>query len=338
MGPKSRELLQTPDRCRPVARDRLCLSRHLPRPLRLEPWRTVRSHPHELRRRAGVGALCARRVRHAASTQLIWSRPAGDPRASGDAGHFCARMPAAIGEGLSATGGTTSGPRIQPLEAGLGFAVAWDKPADFIGKQALLRQRQAGVTKRLAVFTLDDPEALPFHDEPLYRDDELAGYVTLGPFRTDAGPRRHLRLCQQSRGRDGRIRDVGHLRARHRRHPLRLHTPPGPALRSQGGAAQGVSVMREQRCRMNGEKRSRRGAVGFRRRRIEPESKSEVRGRPEGESVLRGFAAPGLLPSVELCGPDLVARVIPFMQAEKLVLGDLPEPPALGGLDVLVHP
>ena len=28
-----------------------------------------------------------------------------------------------------------------PLEAGLGFAVAWDKPGGFIGREALLKQR-----------------------------------------------------------------------------------------------------------------------------------------------------------------------------------------------------
>ena len=32
-----------------------------------------------------------------------------------------------------------------PLEAGLGFAVAWDKPGGFTGRDALLRQKEAGV-------------------------------------------------------------------------------------------------------------------------------------------------------------------------------------------------
>ena len=31
-----------------------------------------------------------------------------------------------------------------PLEAGLGFAVAWDKPGGFIGRDALLNARAAG--------------------------------------------------------------------------------------------------------------------------------------------------------------------------------------------------
>ena len=69
-----------------------------------------------------------------------------------------------------------------PLEAGLGFAVAFEKEPDFIGRDALLTQRETGLKRRLVVFTLDDPEALPLHDEPVYRDGELVGYVTSADF------------------------------------------------------------------------------------------------------------------------------------------------------------
>lgn len=41
------------------------------------------------------------------------------------------------------------GPGITPLEAGLGWVVAWDKPGGFVGRQALLAQRQAGLSRRL---------------------------------------------------------------------------------------------------------------------------------------------------------------------------------------------
>src|SRR5207248_2482471 len=40
-----------------------------------------------------------------------------------------------------------------PLEAGLGFAVAWD--TDFLGRDALRAQRDRPLTRRLTVFTLD---------------------------------------------------------------------------------------------------------------------------------------------------------------------------------------
>ena len=69
-----------------------------------------------------------------------------------------------------------------PLEAGLSFAVAFDKPAGFNGKEALLRQRREGLKKRLAVFTLDDPEPLLLGDEPIYRDGKLVGRTTSGAF------------------------------------------------------------------------------------------------------------------------------------------------------------
>jgi heterotetrameric sarcosine oxidase gamma subunit len=68
------------------------------------------------------------------------------------------------------------------LEAGLGFTVAWDKPGGFIGREALLRQRKAGIRRRLAVFTLDDPEPLMYHNEPIWRDGVLVGRITSAMF------------------------------------------------------------------------------------------------------------------------------------------------------------
>jgi glycine cleavage system T protein len=69
-----------------------------------------------------------------------------------------------------------------PVEAGLGFAVAWDKPGGFIGKEALEEQRQNGVTKRLVQFALDDPEPLLYHNEPIWRGDAIVGHITSGMF------------------------------------------------------------------------------------------------------------------------------------------------------------
>ena len=67
-----------------------------------------------------------------------------------------------------------------PLEAGLGFAVAWDKPGGFLGRDALLRRREAGVSRRLVTFTLDDPTPLLYHNEPIWRDGTLVGKTTSG--------------------------------------------------------------------------------------------------------------------------------------------------------------
>jgi 4-methylaminobutanoate oxidase (formaldehyde-forming) len=83
------------------------------------------------------------------------------------------------------------GPEETPLEAGLGFAVAWDKPGGFIGREALLRQREAGVARRLMLFAVEGAHPLLLHDEPLYRDGALVGRTTSG----GRGFRTGLSLC-----------------------------------------------------------------------------------------------------------------------------------------------
>lgn len=69
-----------------------------------------------------------------------------------------------------------------PLQAGLNFAVAYDKPGGFIGRDALLKQKEAGIDRRLVQFKLEDPEPLLYHDEPILRDGELVGHTTSGMF------------------------------------------------------------------------------------------------------------------------------------------------------------
>ena len=64
------------------------------------------------------------------------------------------------------------------LEAGLGFTAAWDKPGGFVGREALLAQRAAGVTRRVMQFLLADADASLFHDEPIWRDGVRVGRVT----------------------------------------------------------------------------------------------------------------------------------------------------------------
>ena len=69
-----------------------------------------------------------------------------------------------------------------PLEAGLGFAVAMDKPGGFIGREALLRQKERGLTRRLAQFVMEDVEPLLYHNEPILRGDKIVGRITSGMF------------------------------------------------------------------------------------------------------------------------------------------------------------
>ena len=67
------------------------------------------------------------------------------------------------------------------LEAGLGFAVKTDKP-DFVGRDAVLRKKEAGLDMRLVQFKLTDPEPLLYHNEPVMRDGEVVGYLSSGVY------------------------------------------------------------------------------------------------------------------------------------------------------------
>ena len=74
-------------------------------------------------------------------------------------------------------------PEDTPLEAGLGFAVRLDKPGGFIGRDALMRQKERGrLSKRLVMFRLEDPEPVLFHEEPVWLNGELAGYISSGAY------------------------------------------------------------------------------------------------------------------------------------------------------------
>ena len=69
---------------------------------------------------------------------------------------------------------------ISPLQAGLDFAVAWE--SDFIGREALLRQRDAGTANRIVSIVLDDAGAVPLGNEPIYLDDTIVGKTTSATF------------------------------------------------------------------------------------------------------------------------------------------------------------
>ncbi|MBA8904775.1 GcvT family protein [Aminobacter ciceronei] len=67
------------------------------------------------------------------------------------------------------------------LEAGLGFAVKTGK-GDFIGRDAVLRKREAGLARRLVQFRLTDPEPLLFHNEAIVRNGKIVGTITSGNY------------------------------------------------------------------------------------------------------------------------------------------------------------
>lgn len=70
-----------------------------------------------------------------------------------------------------------------PLEAGVGFAVDFDKPGGFVGREALLRQReQRPLRSRLVQFRLHDPEPLLYGEEPILMEGERVGYLRSGAY------------------------------------------------------------------------------------------------------------------------------------------------------------
>jgi len=77
-----------------------------------------------------------------------------------------------------------------PLEAGLKFAIDFDKPDGFVGRDALLAQWENRPYKsRLVQFLLEDPEALLYGEEPIIRDGKTVGYLRSGAYgHTLGGP------------------------------------------------------------------------------------------------------------------------------------------------------
>ncbi|KIC09235.1 oxidoreductase [Leisingera sp. ANG-M1] len=69
------------------------------------------------------------------------------------------------------------GPEITPLEAGLGFTVAWD--TDFFGKDALVTQKANGLSHRMVLFNLPG-HPLVLHDEPVLEEGRVVGFTTSG--------------------------------------------------------------------------------------------------------------------------------------------------------------
>ena len=69
-----------------------------------------------------------------------------------------------------------------PLQAGLGFAVKLDTNAPFLGREALIEQRQTGLKRRLACFTADDNDVVLLGRETIYRNGERVGWLTSGGY------------------------------------------------------------------------------------------------------------------------------------------------------------
>jgi 4-methylaminobutanoate oxidase (formaldehyde-forming) len=68
-----------------------------------------------------------------------------------------------------------------PYEAGLGFGVKLDK-GDFRGRAALLNKKEAALTRRLVMFTPEDPGIMLYGSEPIYRNGVWMKNLTSGAY------------------------------------------------------------------------------------------------------------------------------------------------------------
>jgi len=96
------------------------------------------------------------------------------------AGHYAIQS-LRLEKGFRAWGAELS-PDDHPIEAGLGFAVDWEKPVEFVGRSALVQLKAHLPKKRLAIFTVEDPDACLWGGEIILRDGKVVGYTTSGSF------------------------------------------------------------------------------------------------------------------------------------------------------------
>jgi 4-methylaminobutanoate oxidase (formaldehyde-forming) len=110
---------------------------------------------------------------------------AGHDHGLTNAGHYAINS-LRLEKGYRAWGADIS-PDDTPLEAGLAFALAWNKPIPFLGREALRKQKECGLQRQLVLFVLQDPEPVLWGGEPLYRDGRLVGYTTSGAYGHSVG-------------------------------------------------------------------------------------------------------------------------------------------------------
>jgi len=96
--------------------------------------------------------------------------------------------------------GAELSPDETPWEAGLGYAVKMDKADAFVGREALQAQRDKGLTKRLVMFTFDDPAVFPWGGEPILMDGRNVGELTSTGY-----SRRHGRAVAMGYARGDRV-------------------------------------------------------------------------------------------------------------------------------------
>lgn len=113
----------------------------------------------------------------AASAGLVWEAVMGTGIAPAGLGaRDTLRLEAAL-----PLHGHELGAGITPLQAGLGWVVAWDKAGGFRGREALVAERERGITRRLRGLSVEGRRP-PRAEQAVLVDGQPAGEVTSGNF------------------------------------------------------------------------------------------------------------------------------------------------------------
>jgi glycine cleavage system T protein (aminomethyltransferase) len=110
-------------------------------------------------------------------------------------------------------------PETTPLEAGIGFAVHLDKEREFIGQDALRKEKEEGLRKKLVGFEVEG-RGIARHDYPVRVEDETVGHITSGTLSPTLN--KAIGLALVSPGVEDRFEVV--IRDR----PVEAHTVPLP--------------------------------------------------------------------------------------------------------------
>ncbi|MDA0221391.1 MAG: hypothetical protein O3B22_17750, partial [Proteobacteria bacterium] len=121
--------------------------------------------------------------------------------------------------------GSDIGPDHTPVEAGLAWAVKTKSNIDFIGRAAIEAQQREGVAKRLACFTVEDPQVPILGRETIFRNGEQVGWLTSGGFGHTIGKPIGYGYVRRSSGVDETFLREGsyELEVATRRVPATLH-------------------------------------------------------------------------------------------------------------------
>jgi sarcosine dehydrogenase len=122
-------------------------------------------------------------------------------------------------------------PDTTPWEAGLGWRVNLDK-GDFCGRDALVRQREEGIARQLATFTLERM-AFPVGGEAIIADDVVVGFTTSANFGHTVGkPIAYGYIPSELATRDDFVIEVYGEPVPARRHDRPLYDPDNRRLRA----------------------------------------------------------------------------------------------------------